>query len=62
MIRFGNFIGEAEESEEESDRGDAGAEAYVRDEEEDEADANDQQLMDVDGKLHSLISLLEASK
>ncbi|KAI9765109.1 MAG: hypothetical protein M1840_007816 [Geoglossum simile] len=45
---FGNFIGEAEESEEESDRGDAGAEAYVRDEEEDEADASDQQLMEID--------------
>ncbi|KAH0556207.1 hypothetical protein GP486_005862 [Trichoglossum hirsutum] len=50
---FGNFIGEAEESEEESHRGDAGAEAYVHDEEEDEADDNDQQLMEVDGKFRS---------
>ncbi|KAI9866584.1 MAG: hypothetical protein M1813_001136 [Trichoglossum hirsutum] len=49
---FGNFIGEAEESEEESHHDDAGAEAYVHDEEEDEADDDDQQLMEVDGKFH----------
>ncbi|KAI9784760.1 MAG: hypothetical protein M1839_001490 [Geoglossum umbratile] len=59
---FGNFIGEAEESEEESDRGDAGAEAYVRDEEEDEADANDQQSMEVDDEGPSNAVILHEDK
>jgi hypothetical protein len=50
--RFGNFIGEGEESEEES-RG--GADAYVYDDEaedevQDEGQARDQQLMDIDGQ------------
>ncbi|MCJ1361269.1 hypothetical protein MMC16_000367 [Acarospora aff. strigata] len=46
---FGNFIGEAEESEEESQHGDPGANAYVYDDEpEDESGVNDQQLMEVD--------------
>lgn len=49
--RFGNFIGEAEESEDESQRGvDAGA--YVYDEEypEEEAETTGQELMEVDGE------------
>ncbi|MCJ1228404.1 hypothetical protein MMC12_005065 [Toensbergia leucococca] len=46
---FGNFIGEAEESEEESQHGVNGAENYVYDEDEEEdAPANDQQLMELD--------------
>ncbi|KAK5198519.1 hypothetical protein LTR16_006340, partial [Cryomyces antarcticus] len=46
---FGNFIGEAEESEEESQHGINGASAYVYDEEpEEEAEVNDQQLMEID--------------
>lgn len=50
--RFGNFIGEAEESEEESQDG-AQAGRYVYDEddeEEHEEPPNDQQLMQIDGK------------
>ena len=48
--RFGNFIGEAEESEEESQHEDLGASAYVLDEEpEEEVGTNDQQLMELDG-------------
>lgn len=48
--RFGNFIGEAEESEEESQDG-AQAGRYVYDEEDEEQDEppNDQQLMQIDG-------------
>ncbi|KAI9834795.1 MAG: hypothetical protein M1819_002881 [Sarea resinae] len=46
---FGNFIGEVEESEEESHHGDVGADAYVYDDEvEEEAEPNDQQLMELD--------------
>ncbi|KAK5005523.1 hypothetical protein LTR39_005902 [Cryomyces antarcticus] len=52
---FGNFIGEAEESEEESQHGINGASAYVYDEEpEEEAEVNDQQLMEIDGGLQSM--------
>ncbi|KAH0544199.1 hypothetical protein FGG08_001644 [Glutinoglossum americanum] len=58
---FGNFIGEAEESEE-SDRGDAGAEAYVHDEEEGDADDNDQQLMEVDDEGPSNAVILHEDK
>lgn len=48
-VRFGNFIGEAEESEEESQDG-AQTGGYVYDEEDDEeAPLNDQQLMQIDG-------------
>jgi hypothetical protein len=50
--RFGNFIGEAVESDEESSQGDAaGADAYVDFDADGEAasDVNDQQLMEVDG-------------
>ncbi|KAL8966654.1 MAG: hypothetical protein Q9183_003271 [Haloplaca sp. 2 TL-2023] len=47
---FGNFIGEAEESEEESQQGANGG-GYVYDEDdEDEGPPNDQQLMQIDGK------------
>ncbi|MCJ1295242.1 hypothetical protein MMC34_006804 [Xylographa carneopallida] len=46
---FGNFIGEAEESEEESTPEVNGADAYLDGEDaEDEAAANDQQLMEID--------------
>ncbi|KAA6415642.1 MAG: u5 small nuclear ribonucleo component [Lasallia pustulata] len=46
---FGNYIGEAEESEEESQHGANGADAYVYDEEaEEDTAANDQQLMELD--------------
>src|SRR5437764_1317782 len=44
--RFGNFIGEAESDEDVQSTGEA-ADAYVLDDEE-EAEANDQQLMEVD--------------
>ena len=48
--RFGNFIGEAEESEEESQQGVSGVDAYLDDEDvEEQATVNDQQLMEVDG-------------
>ena len=49
--RFGNFIGEAEESEEESQNGLNGADAYLEEEEEeeDETAVNDQQLMALNG-------------
>ncbi len=50
ICRFGNFIGEAEESEEESQHGGIGADAYVYDEEPElETGVNDQQLMQLDG-------------
>ncbi|MCJ1412872.1 hypothetical protein MMC19_006972 [Ptychographa xylographoides] len=47
---FGNFIGEAEESEEESQPDVRGVDAYLDDEDavEDEAAANNQQLMEID--------------
>ncbi|KAL9046304.1 MAG: hypothetical protein Q9206_007112, partial [Seirophora lacunosa] len=49
---FGNFIGEAEESEEESQDGAQGA-GYIYDEDEEEnGPANDQQLMEVDAYSH----------
>lgn len=48
--RFGNFIGEAEESEEESQHEDLGASAYVyEDEPEEDVGTNNQQLMELDG-------------
>ena len=48
--RFGNFIGEAEESEDESQQGTNGHDAYVFDDEADEDGVtNDQQLMEIDG-------------
>ena len=48
--RFGNFIGEAEESEEESQPEVNGGNAYLDDDEaEEEAAENNQQLMEVDG-------------
>ncbi len=48
--RFGNFIGEAEESEEESLHGANGHDAYIDDEEaEEDGVPNDQALMEVDG-------------
>ncbi|KAL8696659.1 MAG: hypothetical protein Q9201_007550, partial [Fulgogasparrea decipioides] len=46
---FGNFIGEAEESEEESQHGaNGGGYVYEEDEDEDQGLANDQQLMQID--------------
>lgn len=49
VFRFGNFIGEAEESEEESQDG-AHVGGYVYDEDdEEEGPPNDQQLMQIDG-------------
>jgi hypothetical protein len=51
-LRFGNFIGEAVESDEEgSQYDDAGASAYVDMDEEDgePGDGNNQQLMELDG-------------
>lgn len=51
--RFGNYIGEAEESEEESEHGRDHVDAYVdNDAPEDGAEGNDQQLMELDGMLH----------
>lgn len=48
--RFGNFIGEAEESEEESQQGENVYRAYDLDDEEEEGGpANDQQLVELDG-------------
>ena len=50
QCRFGNFIGEAEESEDESQHSVKGYDAYVYDDEADEDGApNDQQLMEIDG-------------
>jgi hypothetical protein len=49
LSRFGNFIGEAGESEEESQHGNE-ASAYVYDEyPEEEAEVTGQELMDLDG-------------
>jgi len=46
---FGNFIGEVDESEEE-EQVDTTADAYLQDEEEEnEAEVNNQQLMQIDG-------------
>lgn len=48
--RFGNFIGEAEESDDESQQGTNGHDAYVFDDDADEDGVpNDQQLMEIDG-------------
>ena len=50
VCRFGNFIGEAEESEEESQHGANGHDAYVFDDEaEEDGVPNNQQLMEIDG-------------
>jgi U5 small nuclear ribonucleoprotein component len=47
---FGNFIGEVDESEEE-EQVDTTADAYLQDEEEEnEAEVNNQQLMQIDGR------------
>ena len=54
--RFGNFIGEAEESEDESQQGANGHDAYVFEDEADEDGVrNDQQLMEIDG-MHDSVS------
>lgn len=48
--RFGNYIGETGDSEEESQHGDVQAQNYAYDEEsEEEQEVNDQQLMEIDG-------------
>lgn len=48
--RFGNYIGEGGDSEEESQHGEVPAQNYVYDEEsEEEQEVNDQQLMEIDG-------------
>lgn len=55
VSRFGNFIGEAEESEEESDHGANGHDAYVFDDEADnDGVPNYQQLMEIDGSCPSI--------
>ena len=55
-LRFGNFIGEAEESEEESQNRPVGG-GYVYDEEDDEeGPPNDQQLMQIDGRYSEALS------
>lgn len=56
MHRFGNYIGEAAESDQEqSEDNDHGADAYVDMEEDGEpAEINDQQLMEVDGRCGAL--------
>lgn len=52
MPRFGNFIGEVEDSDEESQHGANGHHAYgLDDEDEEEAPVNDQQLMELDGDM-----------
>lgn len=52
MSRFGNFIGDAEESEEESQHGNE-ANAYVYDEyPAEEAEVTGQELMDLDGRYY----------
>lgn len=60
---FGNFIGEAPESEEESDNGDAGP-SYVYDEESEVAaeESNDQQLMELDDEGPSNAVVLHEDK
>jgi U5 small nuclear ribonucleoprotein component len=49
--RFGNFIGEAVDSDEEDQRDEAGVDAYVEYDEEEgpAAGADTQQLMEIDG-------------
>ncbi|KAI9853471.1 MAG: hypothetical protein M1824_001234 [Vezdaea acicularis] len=60
---FGNYIGEAESSEEESQQGGAGADAYLQDEEpEEEAEVNDQQLMELDDEGPSNAVVLHEDK
>ncbi|KAI9720026.1 MAG: hypothetical protein M1812_003153 [Candelaria pacifica] len=60
---FGNFIGEAEESEEESQHDGNGADAYVYDEgPEDEVEVNDQQLMELDDEGPSNAVVLHEDK
>lgn len=56
MPRFGNFIGEAEDSDVESHHGANGRHAYDLDDDEEEEEAeeaptNDQQLMELDGDM-----------
>lgn len=58
LRRFGNYIGEAEESEEELRHGESRPDAYAydleseEDEEAGEGPAHDQQLMELDGNDH----------
>ncbi|KZF26042.1 U5 small nuclear ribonucleo protein component [Xylona heveae TC161] len=60
---FGNYIGEVEESEGESQHEAAGTDAYVYDEEpEEEAPANDQQLMELDEEGPSNAVILHEDK
>ncbi|KAI9680069.1 MAG: hypothetical protein M1817_005085 [Caeruleum heppii] len=60
---FGNFIGEAEESEEEVQHDANNADAYVYDEEaEDEAEVNDQQLMELEDEGPSNAVILHEDK
>jgi hypothetical protein len=56
LCRFGNFIGEAEESENESHHAGHDADAYLDVEPAEEAEINDQQLMEVDGTSGSLVN------
>ncbi|KAI9806900.1 MAG: hypothetical protein M1833_002558 [Piccolia ochrophora] len=60
---FGNFIGEAEESEEESVQGGAGADAYVYDDEPaPDGEVSDQQVMDLDDEGPSNAVILHEDK
>ncbi|KAI9828933.1 MAG: hypothetical protein M1826_005856 [Phylliscum demangeonii] len=60
---FGNYIGEAEESEEESQNGHASADAYVdREPSEDGAEGNNAQLMDLDDEGPSNAVILHEDK
>lgn len=63
VLRFGNFIGEAE-SDEEGDNGVPAADAYVYDDDEVEEDgvANDQQLMEIDDEGPSNAVVLHEDK
>ena len=56
LRRFGNFIGEAEESDNESHHAGHDADAYLDVEPAEEAEVNDQQLMEVDGMSGSLVN------
>jgi len=50
LNRFGNFIGEVEESDDDSQHGvDAGAYVYDEDPEEEAPEATGQELMEIDG-------------
>jgi len=54
--RFGNYIGEVDESDEEDLQQATAADAYLDDDDdqdEEEAVANDQQLMDLDSTCHN---------